>query len=262
MLGNSQRFLRMTSKFNFGANEKQLKIRMKAVGNIKKITKAMKMVASSKMKADVGRLMNGKDFGVHMVPTVLAMDPLAARKSPEISSQYNDGKKLLLPITSDKGLCGGINSNLIRNLREIVATNRDKWSIICIGDKGTQALVRPFPDLLKMSINEIAIPLNFYNVATVADRILKSDIEYDRIVILYNEFVNVMKTNIREVEMMCFEEFKKHFLRLTLYNTMSPSKDYLIPYFYSLYISSKNYNLQVKCIMLCLIIVLVNKVLE
>jgi F-type H+-transporting ATPase subunit gamma len=232
----------MTSKFNFGANEKQLKIRMKAVGNIKKITKAMKMVASSKMKAEVSRLMNGKDFGVHVVPTVLAMDPLAARKSPEIQSQYNDSKKLLVPITSDKGLCGGINSNMIRNLREIVAPNRDKWSIVCIGDKGTQALSRPFPDLLKMSINELAFPLNFYNVTSVAERILKSDVEFDRIVILYNEFLNVMQYKIREVEMMGFEEFKKHFLKLTRYNIMSPSKDYAIPYFYSLYISSKSFN--------------------
>lgn len=47
---------------NFGANLKHLKLRMKAIGSIKKITKAMKMVAASKMKAETTRLETGKNF--------------------------------------------------------------------------------------------------------------------------------------------------------------------------------------------------------
>ena len=47
---------------------------MKAVGNIAKITKAMKMVASSKRRLDILRLENGKDFGVHMLPKVFEND--------------------------------------------------------------------------------------------------------------------------------------------------------------------------------------------
>lgn len=61
-----------------------------------------------------------------------------------------------------RGLCGSINTNLIRELRTVVQKNRTNYSIICIGEKGTQALARPFPDLLKESINEIATPFNFY----------------------------------------------------------------------------------------------------
>jgi F-type H+-transporting ATPase subunit gamma len=51
------------SQRNFAVNEKQLKIRMKSVGSIGKITKAMKMVSASKMKGDLARLAAGKDFG-------------------------------------------------------------------------------------------------------------------------------------------------------------------------------------------------------
>jgi F-type H+-transporting ATPase subunit gamma len=212
---------------------------MKAVGNIKKITAAMKMVASSKMRADLNRLMNGKNFGVHLIPTVFSMDPQVARRSPDIQEKFKSGHKLLLPITSDKGLCGAVNSNLIRELKEMIAPNRSDWSIICIGDKGTQALVRPYPDLLKYGINELSIPMNYYNVMAVTDQILRSGVHFDRMVVLYNEFVNSMKMEIRTMELMSLEEFKLHFKKLTIYNQVKPNGFYTIPYFYSMYVSSK-----------------------
>lgn len=238
MLSSSRRLLRAPNHYNFGANEKVLKIRMKAVGNIKKITAAMKMVASSKMRADMNRLMNGKDFGVNVIPTVFTLDPQVARRTADISEKFNDGHKLLIPITSDKGLCGAVNSNLIRELKEMVAVNREKWSICCVGDKGTQGLVRPFPDLLKMAINELAIPLNFYNTMAVSDQIQRSGIHFDRIVLLYNEFVNSMSMNIKRIEIMGFEEFKLHFGKLTIYNQLKPDAFYTSRYFYSMYVSS------------------------
>lgn len=214
---------------------------MKAVGNIKKITAAMKMVASSKMRADLMRLMNGKNFGVNLVPTVFAMDPQVARRSPDIQEKFKNGHRLLIPITSDKGLCGAVNSNLVRELKEMVLHNRSNWSIICIGDKGTQALLRPYPDLLKFGINELAIPMNYYNVMAVTDQILRSGVAFDRMVLLFNEFVNSMKMCIKTLEIMGLEEFKLHFGKLTIYNQVKPSVFYTIPYFYSMYVSSKTF---------------------
>ena len=144
---------------NFGVNEKAVKIRMKAVGSIGKITKAMKMVASSKMRAEVNRLMAGKDFGVNMIPTILQNDEYHKVKIGE----FNPQKILAIPITTDKGLCGGINSNLLRELRNIIAHgDRSNFSIITLGEKGAQALSRPYPDLLKESINDLYQPANFY----------------------------------------------------------------------------------------------------
>ena len=89
---------------------------MKAVGNIGKITKAMKMVASSKMRADIQRLNNGKDFGVHMLPKVFDMDSYSKSKTENFEPQ----KILMIPITTDKGLCGGINSNTLRTMKEVI----------------------------------------------------------------------------------------------------------------------------------------------
>ena len=46
-------------------------------------------------------------------------------------------KTLVVPISSDKGLCGGVNSNIVRNTKELIANNRDKFKIFSIGDKGS-----------------------------------------------------------------------------------------------------------------------------
>jgi F-type H+-transporting ATPase subunit gamma len=101
---------------NFSGAEKIIKTRMKAVRNIGKITKAMKMVASSKMRADIQRLNNGKDFGVHMMPKVFDLDTFSKSKVESFEPQ----KILMIPITTDRGLCGGINSNTLRAMKEVV----------------------------------------------------------------------------------------------------------------------------------------------
>lgn len=116
---------------------------MKAVSNIGKITKAMKMVASSKRRMDLLRLEGGKNFGVGVVPKIFANDPVVKQKFKDAPKD----KVLLIPFTSDKGLCGSINSNLLRHLREKVNKDRNKYKIICMGDKGSAALQRPYPDL-------------------------------------------------------------------------------------------------------------------
>ena len=59
---------------DFAVSEKQLKIRMKSVGSIRKITKAMKMVSASKMKQDLVRLQNGRDFGHNAVDMIFKSD--------------------------------------------------------------------------------------------------------------------------------------------------------------------------------------------
>ena len=59
---------------SFAVNEKQIKLRMKAVGSIAKITKAMKMVAASKMRGDLKRLSDGKNFGFNSVDMIFKSD--------------------------------------------------------------------------------------------------------------------------------------------------------------------------------------------
>jgi F-type H+-transporting ATPase subunit gamma len=67
-------FLQMAQARTFAVNEKQLKIRMKSVGSIAKITKAMKMVSASKMKGDMMRLKAGNEYGVNAIDMIFKSD--------------------------------------------------------------------------------------------------------------------------------------------------------------------------------------------
>lgn len=135
---------------NFAVSEKALKTRMKSVNNIRKITKAMKLVAASKMKGDLMRLERGQHFGNQAVDMVFKTDMYMQRRAPEAP---NNPKTLLVPLTSDKGLCGGVNSSIVRTVRDIVnKSDRSRMQVFAIGDKGVAGLNRNMPDLMKTAI--------------------------------------------------------------------------------------------------------------
>ncbi len=80
------------------ASLKDLRNRIASVKATQKITKAMKMVASSKMRAEVSRLNSGRDFGVHVIPTMLENDSYHKNAIEE----FNPQNVLLIPLTTDR----------------------------------------------------------------------------------------------------------------------------------------------------------------
>lgn len=186
---------------NFGFATKSLKlikIRMKAVESIKKITKAMKMVAASKMKQDVGRLEKAKQFGVGSIDKIINSETFLHKKKQPITVK----KTLLVPVTSDKGLCGGTNSNIVREIKSMVKADRNAYKVFVIGDKGSIALSRPLPDLMEHAITNITTPLNFPTAAAIATQVLANSRECEKIMIVYNEFKNVISQILKKMEVM------------------------------------------------------------
>ena len=88
---------------------------MKSVMSIEKITKAMKMVAAAKMKGELARLESGKDFGYNSVDMIFKSDLYLQRKAP--IQEIPNASELLVPLSSDKGLCGSINSSIVREIK-------------------------------------------------------------------------------------------------------------------------------------------------
>ncbi len=95
-------------------------------------------------------------------------------------------KTMLVPITTDKGLCGGTNSSIIREVKSMVKEDRGAYKIIVIGDKGSLALIRPMPDLIENTITNLITPMNFPTAASIANTVLLRATDCDRILILYN----------------------------------------------------------------------------
>ncbi len=133
-----------------------------------KITKAMKMVAASKMRGELVRLDAGRTYGFKAVDMIFKSDLYLQRKAPTI--EMHDASELIVPLTSDRGLCGGINSSIVREIKTYVKDkNRSKIRIIPIGEKGSGAMIRPFPDMIKFSITDIPSPRNYAIVMAISD---------------------------------------------------------------------------------------------
>lgn len=126
---------------------KSIKLRIKAIKSTQKITKAMKMVSASKMKKATEQAAKSKVYAseMHTLVQALAAD-IVDDTSKSMKMLKNDAvlkTKLLVIITSDKGLCAGFNHHIVRLAKKSIREYLDsgiKVQIICIGNKGYEAL--------------------------------------------------------------------------------------------------------------------------
>jgi len=137
---------------------------------------------------------------------IFKCDTYMQRKAPHLDT--TEVSELLVPLTSDKGLCGGINSSIVRELKAYVKTkNRSKIRILPIGEKGSVAMIRPFPDLISQSFSELPSPFNYPTVMAISELVQKQAENSDKIVIYYNEFKSVISSIIRRMELMPRKQF-------------------------------------------------------
>jgi len=158
-------------------------------------------------------------------------------------SLQQGNRTLLVPITSDRGLCGGINTGLIREIKSRIkrAPNRGDYGIFPLGEKGTAALVRPYPDLLKHSISEISFPINYPTVASISHQVSLVGANYDNICVYYNEFKSAIRTIIRELNLFPRHKFNEYMKFMKLYRQSRPDKYTSNPALYDLYLASNMY---------------------
>ncbi|KAI4335911.1 hypothetical protein L6164_014507 [Bauhinia variegata] len=157
--------------------------RMKSVKSIQKITKAMKMVAASKLRAIQTRAENSR--GLWQPFTALLGD------IPSVDAKKN----VIVTVSSDKGLCGGINSTSVKISKAVHKLNSgpDKErKYVILGEKAKAQLVRDSKKDIEITITELQKnPLNYTQVAVLADDILKN-VEYDALRIIFNKFQSVV----------------------------------------------------------------------
>src|SRR3954463_15605942 len=119
---------------------KSLKNRIKSIRSTQKITKAMKMVAASKLKRARERAENSAQYADHMVNLVntiaRSIDSTAAEQLALLHGTGKEEVNLIIVFTSDRGLCGAFNQNVIKLTRRAIQEfeqNNQKVKIICIG---------------------------------------------------------------------------------------------------------------------------------
>uniref|UniRef100_A0A7S1UJC2 ATP synthase subunit gamma, mitochondrial n=1 Tax=Phaeomonas parva TaxID=124430 RepID=A0A7S1UJC2_9STRA len=176
------------------ATEKQLRLQITATQNLAKITQSMKMVSASKLRGDQTRLDIAKPFGAW---TTRLSSEAPMMEEIEDVSDFPD-KNLFICLTSDKGLCGGVNSVITRNMRSLCALldkEGKEYQILVFGDKGRAQLRRLFADNMLACITESEAPHNFATAAALSQ--VASKDSYDAVHLVYNEFVSAIAYNTR-----------------------------------------------------------------
>lgn len=158
----------------------------------------------------------------------------------KMAAEPADPSTVFVPITSDKGLCGAVNSACVREIKKIMAdvTNRQNYKIFSIGDKGSVGFIRPFPDILRTSITKVGTPYNYPTIMSMAVHVTDLSRDSDKICVIYNEFKSAISYETRQLDLMPEKRFLESMKFAKLYNQTLPDKNTSNPVLYELYLTS------------------------
>ena len=184
------------------ANLKEIRNRITSIGSTMQITSAMKMVSAAKLKKAQDAIVAMRPYSSKLTEL---LQNLSATLDSEVGGAYSTqrevSKVLMVVITSNRGLCGGFNSSITK---EVMKTVNEKYSdatvdLFTIGKKGGDVLSKSYN--LTDSRNDIFDDLTFDNVALIAEKLMELYVDgsYDRIELVYNQFKNAA-TQLPQVE--------------------------------------------------------------
>ena len=178
-----------------------LKKRIASVKSTQKITKAMKMVAAAKLKRAQDSAEKGRPYSEKMNNIILNLSEGISDKenAPKLlSGTGKDQIHLCVVMTSDRGLCGGFNSNIIKKAKSYfsrLSSEGKELKIITVGSKGNDQLKRVFGDKIIENISfKNSKNANFFDAEKVSKTIIEKfqKDEFDICTIFFNQFKNVI----------------------------------------------------------------------
>ena len=184
------------------ANLKEIRNRITSIGSTMQITSAMKMVSAAKLKKAQDAITAMRPYSSKLTELLQNLSAtLDSDAGGDFSNQREVSKALIVVVTSNRGLCGGFNSSVIKQTVSTIESDYKNVSVdlLTIGKKGNDLLSKKHNVI--ESNNEIFDDLTFDNVAVIAEKLMDLFVDgsYDKIEIIYNRFKNAA-TQITTVE--------------------------------------------------------------
>ncbi|PKS06372.1 hypothetical protein jhhlp_007120 [Lomentospora prolificans] len=181
------------------ATLREIDDRLKSIKNIEKITKTMKIVASTKLNRAQRAMDDSRKYG---------QTSNEVYKSAETAAIPGEKKTLLIVCSSDKGLCGGVHSGLSRTVRRMFAEKPEGYELVVVGEKCKSQLSRTNAKDIQISVAGIGkdVP-TFADAQAIADQILLLPNEYSEVKILYNKFINATSYEPTVIEAFSVDAF-------------------------------------------------------
>ncbi len=188
-------------------NLKELKNRINSVTSTQKITKAMKMVAASKLRRAQEAAEEARPYGERMAAVIAA---LAARAGEQqgaprlLAGTGAENTHLIVVATSERGLCGAFNAGIVRaakkRVNELVAAGKSV-RILCVGKKGVAMLRREYGNMMLDPVDMSAVrSVSFGDAQPIGARLIAlfDDGEFDVCTVFYNRFKSILSQVVTE----------------------------------------------------------------
>lgn len=192
-------------------NQKDLKARIRSVKGTRQITRAMEMTAAAALRRSQERATSSKPYAEKMRDVIISIAKgTTGIKHPMLEARPIKKTAYLL-ITSDRGLAGGYNANLVRMLSKELGErhkSKDEYTLLTIGRKGRD-FFRKRNHPISGEIIGIGDYPNFADIKPIAAQAVAqfADGSYDELYIVYNEFVNAITQRPRMVRLLPLDSF-------------------------------------------------------
>ncbi len=186
------------------ANLRDIRRRIAGIRNTSKITQAMKMVASAKLRRAQDAIMAARPYANAMAGLVHHLMPRIDRSAmPLLRERASIDRILVVVVTADRGLCGAFNSNIIKQaVSRITGTHADWYStgrleLLCIGRKGHQFFSKRRYTVRDSHLG-IFSDMSYAMAKGIVDGIVAGYMrgEYDQVDIIYNEFKSLVQQHV------------------------------------------------------------------
>ena len=187
------------------ASLKSIKKRIVSVKNTRQITKAMKMVSAAKLRRAQENVVAARPYAKKLGEVLQSLAVNLEGDLHPLLEKREAKKLLLIVLTSDRGLCGGFNTNLCKAADRYIKEKKDSYeqiSVMTVGRKGYEFLKSRYT-VYKNFSNVLAKP-NYQTAVMLAQEVIDGFVaeEYDKVELLYNSFRTVMTQDITFQQML------------------------------------------------------------
>ncbi len=212
------------------ANLKELRNRIKSVSSTMQITSAMKMVSAAKLSKAQDAIQAMRPYSEKLTEL---LQSLSASLEGEQGSPYSEQREienvLIVSISSNRGLAGAFNSNIIKATKGLINETYagKKVDVLTIGKKANDILSKEFSVI--ENNNAIFDDLTFDNVTKISQNLMNIFVAgtYDKIILVYNQFVNAATQNVAREQFLPIQEIEGEDTNVADY-VFEPSKEEIV----------------------------------
>lgn len=171
------------------ANLRDIRRRIKSVKSTSQITKAMELVSAAKMKKAQDQALAGRDYADKLNKVLVNLKENTSEESHPLLEKREGGKELMLVISTQRGLCGGLNTNLYKT---VIKSATDETEYVTVGKKLRQTIAKTGGNIV--TDWEVADPVPFNDAKPISKFLTEKFLsgEYDKISVAFNNFVSTL----------------------------------------------------------------------